>query len=123
MTTNWKLMLRCTSAVLFAGVVLAGCASGPQAHSSQLHQQIESASTGSDHAALATYYDREAASARARAAEHRSLALKYPASNGPRGPASLRAHCNSIAQNFDTIATMYASLAAEHRGLAGQAKP
>ena len=122
MITNWKLPLRGASALLLS-VVLAGCASGPPAHSPDLHQQIESASTASEHAALATYYDREAASARASAAEHRSRALKYPASIGPRAPTSLRAHCNSIAQNFDAIATEYVALAADHRVLAGQAKP
>ena len=122
MITNWKLPLRGASALLLS-VVLVGCASGPPAHSPELHQQIESATTGSEHAALATYYDREAATARASAAEHRSRALKYPASTGPRGPTSLRAHCNLIAQNFDAIATEYVALAADHRGLAGQAKP
>ena len=122
MMTNWKLPLRGASALLLS-VVLAGCASGPPEHSPALHQQIESATTVSEHSALATYYDREAAAARASAADHRSRALKYPASSGPRGPTSLRAHCNSIAQNFDAIATEYVALAADHRGLAGQAKP
>ena len=122
MITNWKLLFHGASALLLS-VAVAGCASGPPAHSTELHQQIESASTGSEHVALATYYDREAASARASAVDHRSRALKYPASTGPRGPISLRAHCNSIAQNFDAIATDYAALAAEHRGLAGQVKP
>lgn len=123
MNTNWKPTFRCASATLFAGFVLAGCASGPPAHSEQLHQQIESASTVADHSALAAYYDREAARAQASSAEHRARALKYPASNGPRGPASLRAHCNSIAQSFDTIASVYVTLAADHRAMAGQAKP
>ena len=85
MIANWKMPLPMASAVLLS-VVLAGCASGPPAHSPELHQQIESASTGSEHATLAAYYDREAATARASAAEHRSRALKYPASTGPRGP-------------------------------------
>ena len=122
MITNWKLVLRGASAMLLSAV-LAGCASGPPAHSPELHQQIESASTGSEHAALATYYDREAASARASAAEHRSRALKYPASSGSRGSGSMRNHCNVVARNFDIIVTEYVGLAAEHRVLAGQAKP
>ena len=122
MNTNWKLPLRSASALLFS-VVLAGCASGPPAHSPELHQQIESATTVSEHSALAAYYEREAATARASAAEHRSRALKYPATSGPRGPASFRAHCNAVAQNFEAIAAEYVSLAADHRGLAGQAKP
>lgn len=122
MITNRKWPLRAAAALLLS-VVLAGCAAGPAAHSAQLHQQIESASTHAEHAALATRYDREAASARANAAEHRSRALKYPASTDPRDPPILRAHWNLIAQKFDAIATEYDGLAAEHRGLAGQAKP
>lgn len=122
MITNWKLPLRGTSALLLS-VVLAGCASGPPAHSPELHQQIESASTSSQHAALATYYDREAAAARASAAEHRSRALTYPVASGPRGVPSMRAHCNLIAQSFDGIAAEYVGLAADHRGLSGLAKP
>lgn len=113
---------RFAASALLLSVALAGCASGPPEHSAQLHQQIESANTASEHAALTAYYVREAATARASATEHRARALKYPASSGPRGGPSLRAHCNSIARNFDSIATEFDGLAAEHRALAGQAK-
>ena len=122
MKTNRKLSLFSAAALLLA-VGLAGCASGPPEHSQQLHQQIESASTASEHGALVAYYVREASAARANAVEHRARALKYPANTGPRGSPSLRAHCNSIANNLADIATAYDGLAAEHRALAGQAKP
>ena len=122
MITNWKLPLPGASALLLS-LVLAGCASGPPAHSPALHQQIESASTASEHAALATYYDREAATARASAAEHRSMALRYPSTAPPRGGTSMRNHCNVIAQSFDGIAAEYVGLAADHRAMAGQGKP
>ena len=119
---NWEFLLRGSSALLLS-VVLAGCASGPPAHSVELHQQIESASTASEHAALATYYDREAATAQASAAEHRSRALKYSRTPPPRGAGSMRNHCNVIAQNFERIAAEYIALAADHRSMAGQSKP
>ena len=122
MITNWNLPLRGASALLLS-VVLAGCASGPPAHSPELHRQIESASTGSEHAALATYYDREAAAARASAAEHRNRAQKYALNSNPRNGPNLRAHCNVVATNLDGIAAEYDGMAADHRGLAGQAKP
>ena len=122
MIKNSKLPLRAASALLLS-VVLAGCASGPPAHSAGLHQQIESASTASEHAALATYYDREAATARASAAEHRNRAQKYALNSNPRNGPNLRAHCNVVATNLDGIATEYDGLAADHRGLASQAKP
>ena len=121
MIANWEIVLRGASALLLSAV-LAGCASGPPAHSVELHRQIESATSGSEHAALATYYDREAAIARASAAEHRGRALKYPAGSGLRGSGSMRNHCNVVARNFDVIVTEYVGLAAEHRVLAGQAK-
>ena len=121
MTTNWKLPIRGASALLLS-LVLAGCASGPPAHTAELHQQIESASTASEHAALATYYDREAATARATAAEHRSRALRYPSTPPPRGSGSMRNHCNVIARNFDAIAAEYVGLAADHRAMAVQGK-
>ena len=122
MIKNWELLLR-GSSLLLLSVVLAGCASGPPAHSAELHQQIESASTASEHVALATYYDREAATAHASAAEHRSRALKYSRTAPPRGAGSMRNHCNAIAQNFEGIAAEYVGLAADHRAMAGQSKP
>ena len=122
MITNWKLPIGGTSALLLS-LVLTGCASGPPAHTAELHQQIESASSASEHAALAVYYDREAATARASATEHRSRALRYPSISPPRGGGSMRNHCNVIAQNFDTIAAEYLGLAADHRAMASQSKP
>ena len=122
MNTNWKLPLRGASALLFS-VVLAGCASGPPAHSPELHQQIESATTVSEHSALAAYYDREAAAARSSAAEHRNRAKKYALNPNPRLGPNLRAHCNVVATNLDNIATEYDSLAADHRAMASQSKP
>ena len=125
MITNWKLPIRGASALLLS-LVLAGCASGPPAHTAELHQQIESASSASEHAALATYYDREAATARASATEHRSRALRYPSTappRGGRGGGSMWNHCNVIAQNFDAIAAEYVGLAADHRAMASQSKP
>ena len=122
MITNWKLPLRGASALLLS-VVLAGCAAGPPAHSPDLHQQIESASTASEHSALAAFYDREAATARASAAEHRNRAQKYALNSNPRNGPNLRAHCNVVATNLDGIAAEYDGMAADHRGLAGQAKP
>ncbi len=70
MNVNLKSSRRVASLLLLS-LVLAGCASGPAAPSPELLQRIEAARTRADHEAMATYYDREAAAARAIAENHR----------------------------------------------------
>lgn len=109
--------LRRIAAVLLLGLVLAGCAAGPNAAPSpELLHRIEAARTRGDHEALATYYDREATSARAFAVEHRRMARSYQGyvASG-RGGASMPAHCNAIVSQFESIAAEYDGMAAEHR--------
>jgi outer membrane murein-binding lipoprotein Lpp len=120
MNTNLKLAQR-IAAVLFVGVVLAGCASAPNAPSPELLQQIESARTRADYEALATYYDREATAARATAVQHRKMAKSYQ--GGGRGTASMPAHCNAIASNSESLAAEYEGMAAGYRQMAKQAQP
>ncbi len=123
MITSWKSSGRICSALLLS-VVLAGCASGPKAPSPELQQQIEAARTRTDHEALTTHYVQQAAGARAIAAEHRRMAITYARmSPSGRGGATMPAHCNAIANAQDGIAAAYDGMAADHRQLAGQAKP
>ena len=123
MNPIWK-SPHCIASALALSVVLAGCASGPKPPSPELQQQIEAARTSTDHEALAAHYVRQAAGARAIAAEHRRMAITY-ARMGPsgRGGATMPAHCNVIANAQDGIAAAYDGMAADHRQLAGQAKP
>lgn len=110
--------------LLLVGAALAGCATGPSGSSPELLQKIESASTRSDHEALATYYDQQAAAARALAAEHRKMARSYQGMlGGGRGGASMPSHCNAIVRNQEGIAVEYEAMAAGHRKLAEHAKP
>lgn len=112
------------AALLLLSAVLAGCASGPNEPSPDLLQKIESARTRSDHEALATYYTKQAAAARALAAEHRKMAQSYQGMfAGGRGGASLPAHCNAIVRSQEGIAAEYEGMAAGHRQIAEQAKP
>ena len=121
MNKSWKSPGRIASALLLS-VVLAGCASEPKSSSPELQQQIEAARTRTDHAALATHYDREAARARASATEHRSMAQSYQRMGG-RTAATMPAHCNALVSMYESIAAEYAGMAADHRGLAAQAQP
>jgi hypothetical protein len=112
------------ASVLLLSVVLAGCASGPAMTSTDLLQRIEAARTRSDHQALATHYDQQAAAARALAAEHRKMAASYQGMfAGGRGGASMPAHCNAIVRSQESIAAEYDGMAAGHRQMAEQAKP
>ncbi|MCW5659976.1 MAG: hypothetical protein KIT60_19930 [Burkholderiaceae bacterium] len=110
--------------LLLLGAVLAGCATGPSSPSPELLRKIESAQTRSDHDALATYYDQQAAAARALAAEHRKMAQSYQGMfAGGRGGASMPSHCNAIVRSQEGIAVEYEAMAAGHRKLAEHAKP
>jgi len=123
MNMNFKSSRRIASALLLS-VVLAGCASGPNAPPPELQQRIESARTRSDHEGLVTYYNQEAAAARAKAAEHRKMAKSYQgmAVSG-KGGGSMQSHCNAIVSSYEGIAVEYDGLATSHRQMADQAKP
>lgn len=122
MNTLWKSPRRIAS-LLLVSVAIAGCAGGPKSPSPALQQQIESANTRTDHVALASFYDREAADARTNAAYHRRLAKSYEAMSPPeRGGASMRAHCNALVNMFEGIAVEYDGLAADHRRLGDQVR-
>jgi hypothetical protein len=123
MNTHLKSSRRIASAFLLS-VAFATCASAADAPPPQLLQQVEAARTGSDYDALATYYDKEAAMARAVAAEHRKMAKSYQGmTGGGRGGASMPAHCNAIASKSDGLAKEYDGMAAGYRQMAKQAKP
>jgi len=110
--------------LVLLSVVLTGCATDPKVASPELQQRIEAARTRADHQALTTYYEREAAGARATAAEHRQMAKTYQgmALSG-RGGGSMTAHCNSIVRMYEGIAAAYDDLATDHRQMAERAQP
>ncbi len=121
MNVQMKPSRRITSALLLS-LALAGCASGPGAPSAELTQRIESARTRSDHQALASEYEREAAAARAMAEKHRKMAKSYQGMlAGGRGAGNMAAHCNVIVRSQEAIATEYEGMATAHRQLAAQA--
>jgi hypothetical protein len=115
---------RCFASVLLLSLVVAGCASGPNAPSPELLQRIESARTRGDHEGLAAYYSQEATKARAIAENHRKMAKVYQGNlAGGRGGASMPAHCNAIVRSHEGIALEYEGMATAHRQMAAQAQP
>ena len=124
MKTNFQSHRRLASVLLLVGIALSGCAGLATAPSPALQQQIEAARTRADHEALVKFYNGEAATARAKAAEHRKMATSYQGMiAGGRGSGNMPAHCNAIASSFESIATQFDGMAADHRQMADQAKP
>jgi hypothetical protein len=121
--SSFTSLQRIVSLVLL-GIALAGCAADPKAPSPELQQRIEAARTRGDHEALATHFEREAAAARALAANHRKMGTSYQGMiAGGRGAASMPVHCNAIVVKHEGIAADYDAMAAAHRQMAGQAPP
>jgi hypothetical protein len=88
---------------------------------------VSGAKTAADHEALATQYDKEAADAKAKAAEHRKMGEAYKGlagvAGGKAGGASaMPQHCASLAKSYDEQAQMYTAMAAAERELAKAAK-
>ena len=111
------------SSALLMSAVLTACVSPPtSAPSGATQQRIEAAQTRADHEALAASYDKEAADARAAAANHRKMAKSYQSYQPGRGGGNMTAHCNSVAGSYEQIATEYDGMAMMHRRLASQAK-
>jgi hypothetical protein len=103
--------------------VLAACAVDPKSPPAEIQQRIEAARTRADHEGLATYYDKEASSARAIAADHRRMAKSYGAAPATGRGTSMSAHCNAIVRQYEGIAVEFDGLAAGHRQMAAGAQP
>ena len=88
-----------------------------------LEKAIAGAKTQADHEAIASYYDREAAIAKDKAAEHRRLAETYRtlAASGRAPLHPMGIHCQQLAQTYESAASENATLAAGHRQMAKEA--
>lgn len=124
MSTNFRFSRRVAAIAVLFTVGLAGCADIVTAPSGTLQQQIQAARTPADHQKLTDYYVKEAATARASAAEHREMGKRYGAAPmGGRGGGSMSSHCNAVAASYDEIASRYDAMAAGHKEMASAAKP
>jgi hypothetical protein len=84
---------------------------------------VKNAKTAADHEALAAMYDKEAADAKAHAAEHRQMAQTYKSSRGKgTGASAMPQHCANLTKHFDQEAAMYENMAATERAEAKRAK-
>lgn len=106
---------------ILVGIILAGlvgCTSvGPPAH--DIPAAIANASGPADHQKIADYFERQALSYDAEAAQHDSLARSYI--NRTRGDsASMASHCRALRDQFVAAAKEARALAREHRQVAAK---
>jgi hypothetical protein len=94
-----------------------------EAQTFNLEKAVSEAKTPADHEAIASYYDKEAASTKDKAAEHRRLAENYrtQAATGRAPLQPMGLHCQQLAQTYESAAADYTALAAAHRQMAQEA--
>ncbi len=84
--------------------------------------QIEAATTGAQHEAIARSYDEEATASDRRAESHAKLAKTYRHTHKNSSGASMASHCRRLEKASRTAAGAYRKLAEEHREMAAAAK-
>ena len=92
-----------------------------QAAKFDVKKAVTGARTPADHEAIASYYDRESTTAKAKAAEHRKLAEAYRNIAVAGRQFHMEDHCQRLAQYYESAATDNAALAAAHRQMAQEA--
>jgi hypothetical protein len=92
-----------------------------QAEKFDIEKAIAGAKTPADHEAIASYYDKESAAAKAKAAEHHKMAVTYRHLALGKSQSPMESHCQQMVQSFESIATNNAALAEAHRQMAQEA--
>ena len=100
--------------------ILAGCASGPATGVSGLEQQVQSASTRSDHERIALAYEQQAGAEKASAQRHERMARSYR--QGRNAAPGMAAHCDNLARMYVQAGDELMGLAKMHRQMAAEAK-
>lgn len=111
-------------ALLATTLILGGCASQDPKKPSSIEQRIEIANSPSDHQAIATEYEKQAAADKAASRMHQGLANKYKYLAGSKSfaPGSLSQHCSKLAKLYEQAAAENLELAKMHREAADVAK-
>lgn len=103
-----------------ASSILAGCASVPAASVTGLEQQVQSASTRSDHERIASAYEQQAGVERASAQRHERMARAYR--QGRSAASGMATHCDNLARMYTQTGDELLGLAKMHRQMAAEAK-
>jgi hypothetical protein len=95
-------------------------AGAQEAQKFDLEKALAEAKTPADHEAIASHYDKEGATAKAKAEEHRKLSEAYRNLAG-KGQFQMEDHCRRLMQSYETISTENTALAKAHRQMAQEA--
>jgi hypothetical protein len=109
--------------VLVAAFALLGsCAINP--HPMDMTRAVQSATTRSDHDALAKHYEDAAKEMRANADEHKKMLAQYQAKKDIYGKHAqdLMNHCQGLIRIYDQAAAENIAMAKSHREMAAEAK-
>jgi hypothetical protein len=110
-------------AVSFGAVLLVPASPVPAAEQMDMEKMISAAKTADDHKVLATEYEKQAAEAKAKAAEHRKMAESYKQlGGGVIGKQHLDEHCERLARSYESAAKEYAAMANAELALAKESK-
>jgi len=93
------------------------------AYAADIEEMIASAKTPADHEAIAAYFDKQAADAKAKAEEHRKMGESYKKGGGALAEKThFHEHCEALVKIYNQAAKDYAAMAAAHRDMAKKAK-
>lgn len=108
-------------AILVAtSLMLGGCASGPPAGAVHLEQQVQSASTRSDHEKIAAAYEQQVGVEKTSAQRHERMAQSYR--QGRNSVPGMAAHCDNLVRMYNQTADELVALAKMHHQMAAEAK-
>jgi hypothetical protein len=108
--------------VLFAATSMTriGAVAAQEVTDANLDQMISNAKTPADHEAIATFYDKEAADAEAKAKLHHSVHKNYESFKIK--PTEMAHHCDQLGKYFERIAADAKALAGAHHAMAKEAE-
>ena len=116
MRTRWTLVL------LAGALTLAPQPSWTEEAGGSLEEHAaETASTPSDHAALANYYRAQAEEARNEARRHETMGRAYLVGGKSPSRPVFKEHCQKISEKYTALAEEYEALAKLHQAEAGKA--
>jgi hypothetical protein len=115
-----KAFLAAALLLVVAAVLPSGAPAGPT-QETDIAQLIANAKTPADHLAIAAFYERRAAKARAAAENHRKMREAYRKMGGAVIEKwHLDHHCDSLIADYEKIARADDEMAEAHRKLAAE---
>jgi len=117
-----------TMTMIAAGALLAlgmaGVVPGVRSvRAADIGDRIAAARTAADHEEIAKWYDDQAQTAEAKAAEHKKMGEAYKKGGGAFAHKThFHEHCETLAKSYTAEAKEYRALAAAHRQMAKAAK-